>query len=95
MVAEAFALAVGYDGPRSVFNISSGVGTTLIEVIDMIERITGAPMQKNFKPGRPFDVPVSVLDNALARDELGWTPKVGLNEGMRRTADYMRKAIAG
>lgn len=94
-VAEAFALAVGYDGAHSVFNISSGVGTTLKEVIDMIECIIGAPVQKNFKPGRPFDVPASVLDNALAREELGWTPRVGLNEGMLRTADYMRKAIAG
>lgn len=94
-VAEAFALAVDYDGAHSVFNISSSVGTTLNEVIDMVERITGAPVQKNFKPGRPFDVPASVLDNALAREELRWAPKISLHEGMRRTAEYMRKAIAG
>jgi UDP-glucose 4-epimerase len=92
-VAEAFALAVAYDGAHSVFNISSGTGTSLNEVIHLIERVTGAPMQKSFRPGRPFDVPVSVLDNALARRELGWWPRISLEDGIVRTAAHMREAL--
>ncbi|MGI4779703.1 MAG: NAD-dependent epimerase/dehydratase family protein [Janthinobacterium lividum] len=94
-VAEAFALAIAYDGNRSVFNISSGTATSLNDVIDLIERITGLTMEKIFKPGRAFDVPLSVLANTLANRELGWSPKVGLEEGIRRTAEYMRRSIAG
>lgn len=92
-VAEAFALAVAYDGRQSVFNISSGKGTSLNEVIGLIERVVGTPIAKNYKPGRAFDVPVSVLDNALASRELGWSPKVSLHDGIVRTAAYMRQAL--
>jgi UDP-glucose 4-epimerase len=93
-VAEAFALAVAYDGPKSVFNISSGKATSLNELIILIERITGLPVARIFKPGRAFDVPLSVLDNTLAGDELMWRPRVDLEEGIRRTVDYMRKSLA-
>lgn len=93
-VAEAFARAVDYDGAKSVFNISSGVGTTLNEMIVMIERVLGREVVRHYQPGRPFDVQVSVLDNSLARQELGWVPLVTLEEGIVRTADYMRKVLS-
>ena len=92
-VADAFARAVAYDGPHSVFNISSGKGTSLNEVIRLIERVTGVSVEKSYQPGRAFDVPVSVLDNALASCELGWSPKVSLEDGITRTAAYMRQAL--
>lgn len=92
-VAEAFARAVAYSGPHSVFNISSGKGTSLNEVIRLIERVTGTSVERNYQPGRPFDVPVSVLDNALACRELGWSPQVSLEDGIMRTAAHMRQAL--
>ena len=92
-VADAFARAVAYDGPHSVFNISSGKGTSLNEVIRLIERVTGVSVERNYQPGRAFDVPVSVLDNALASRELGWSPQVSLEDGIMRTAAYMRQAL--
>ncbi|MCK9419448.1 MAG: NAD-dependent epimerase/dehydratase family protein [Nitrospirae bacterium] len=92
-VAEAFAHAVDYDGEKSVFNISSGVGTSLIEMIDMLERVLGREVVRHYRPGRPFDVPVSILDNSLARQELGWELKVTLEEGIVKTAAWMRKVL--
>ena len=92
-VAEAFARAVNYDGAKSVFNISSGVGTSLNELIDMLEQVLGREVVRHYQPGRPFDVPVSVLDNSLARQELGWEPRVELEEGIVKTADWMRKVL--
>ena len=86
-VARAFVCAVNYDGPKSVFNISSGVGTSLNELIDMLERVLGRQVVRHYQPGRSFDVPVSILDNSLARQELGWEPKVKLEEGILRTAN--------
>ena len=92
-VAEAFARAVDYDGAKSVFNISSGVGTSLNELIDMLECVLCRELVRHYRPGRPFDVPVSVLDNSLARQELGWVPQVNLEDGIVKTFDWMRKAL--
>ncbi|MBN3753917.1 NAD-dependent epimerase/dehydratase family protein [Paraburkholderia sp. Tr-20389] len=92
-VAEAFARAVQYDGSESVFNISSGYGTSLNEIIGKIEAILGHPVERTYRPGRPFDVPASVLDNTLAKRELGWEPKVALDAGIKMTAAWLRSQI--
>ena len=92
-VADAFARAIEYDGAKSVFNISSGIGTSLNELIMMIEHVLGRDVARLYLPGRPFDVPANVLENSLARQELGWEPCVGLEEGLVKTADWMRKVL--
>jgi UDP-glucose 4-epimerase len=89
-VAEAFARALVYEGSEQVFNVATGRGTSLNELIRIIASVTGLPGKVNFKPGRPFDVPVSVLDNRRAQQELGWSPVIELHEGIRRTAHWMR-----
>lgn len=92
-VAEAFACAVDYDGKKSVFNISSGVGTSLNDMIVLLEQVLGREVIRHYQPGRPFDVPISVLDNSLARLELGWEPKVTIEDGIVKTAEWMRKVL--
>jgi UDP-glucose 4-epimerase len=89
-VAEAFAGAVGYEGSSTVFNISSGTGTSLRQLVALIEETLGRTVACEYKAARAFDVPVSVLDNQRARRELGWAPSVALKEGIQRTADWMR-----
>jgi UDP-glucose 4-epimerase len=93
-VADAFAAAVDYDGDERIFNISSGHGTSLNELIAMIEATLGQSVARQYLPGRPIDVPVSILCNALARRELGWSPKVDLAAGLARTAHWMRDFVA-
>ncbi|MBC5785485.1 NAD-dependent epimerase/dehydratase family protein [Ramlibacter sp. USB13] len=85
-VATAFACALRYEGAHQVFNIGSGHGVSLNELAAAIEAETGRPLARQYLPGRNFDVPVSVLDNSLARAELGWSPAIGLAEGLRMTA---------
>ncbi|CAH2913889.1 MAG: UDP-glucose 4-epimerase (EC [uncultured Paraburkholderia sp.] len=92
-VAEAFARAVQYDGGESVFNISSGYGTSLNEIIVKIEAILGHSVERTYRSRRAFDVPASVLDNSLAKRELGWEPKVTLDAGIRITAAWLRSQI--
>jgi UDP-glucose 4-epimerase len=93
-VAEAFVQAVSYSGAKSCFNISSGAGTSLNELIGMLEDVIGKPVEVRYLPGRPFDVPVSVLSNDLARDELEWTPSVSMRDGIARTAEWMKRELA-
>lgn len=92
-VAEAFALAVAYNGSKSVFNISSGIGTSLNELVGRLDSIFGREILRDYRPGRPFDVPISVLDNSLALRELGWKPLVDLDLGIKETIEWMRGSI--
>lgn len=89
-VAEAFAAALRYTGAAAVFNIGSGTGTTLNALLAVIEQVLGRPLARDYRPGRPFDVPASVLDNGLAQRELGWRPAVALLPGVARTVEWMR-----
>ncbi|MFV3415618.1 NAD-dependent epimerase/dehydratase family protein [Pseudomonas nitroreducens] len=91
-VAEAFAKAVTYDGAESVFNISSGNGTSLNELVASLEKVIGKDIQRNYLPGRPFDVPTSVLCNERAARELQWSPMVDLETGLRRTLAWLEQA---
>lgn len=93
-VAEAFVRAVEYSGNQSIFNISSGTGTSLNELLETLGEVIGIPIQRIYLPSRSFDVPVSILDNTLARKELGWEPKISLRDGLIRTAAWMKNKIA-
>ncbi|RJP46732.1 MAG: NAD-dependent epimerase/dehydratase family protein [Desulfobacteraceae bacterium] len=91
-VAEAFAKAIDYGGSESVFNIGSGKGKSLNEVINVIENILEREIVCDYRPGRPIDIPVNILDNSLARQELKWEPRVGLKDGIIRTIEWMRNS---
>ena len=93
-VAGAFFRAAHYRGPRDVFNIGSGRQTTLNELLEGIERILGRPVGRRHLEGRSFDVKVNVLDVALAKTELAWAPTVTLDDGLRKTAQWMQQADA-
>jgi UDP-glucose 4-epimerase len=92
-VAEAFALAVDYNGSRNIFNISQGLGTSLNDLISLIETTLGYQIEKHYLPARNFDVSKSILNNHLALQEMGWTPKISLQEGIKLTADWMKKEV--
>ncbi len=88
-VAEAFVKALGYDGDTRIFNISSGIGMSLNELIKVLEDTLGRPVVRRYLPGRPFDVKSNVLSNELARKELDWVPTVSMRDGIARTAGWM------
>ncbi|MEC4596525.1 NAD-dependent epimerase/dehydratase family protein [Burkholderia vietnamiensis] len=87
-VARAFCLALGYQGAEGVFNIGSGVGTSLNDLITLIEVILGHSIERQYSTGRNFDVPMSVLDISRARRELGWVPEVDLASGLQQTVAW-------
>jgi len=91
-VADAVVNLLKYHGKHRLFNISSGIGLSLRELIHKIENVTGLPARVRFTLGRSFDVPANVLDNSLAKRELLWSPQMGLEEGLRRTMAYLLNA---
>jgi UDP-glucose 4-epimerase len=81
----AAACRLALVGPSGVYNIGSGVGTSLNELIEQVQQITGRKLLVERQPARASDVGRIVLDTARARDTLGWRPLVALSEGLRRT----------
>lgn len=92
-VAEAFVRAAEYQGSEHCFNISSGTGVSLNDLIAMLETVLGQHIKVSYKPGRSFDVPVSVLSNNLAKEELNWEPKVPILNGLTRTSEWFKSEI--
>jgi UDP-glucose 4-epimerase len=70
---------------QGVFNVGSGTGTSIREMIDLAASITGRPLRVVYKPVRSVDPPVSVLDTRAARDSFGWNPEITLRDGLART----------
>jgi UDP-glucose 4-epimerase len=92
-LADATDLA---DGNPPVFNIGSGHGASLIEIVNVIERELGGPLRVEHKPARAFDVPVNVLDIGKAHHEFDWVPRVSIQLGIAQmiadlSADVTRR----
>jgi UDP-glucose 4-epimerase len=83
--AEALLKAAAFEGEQKIFNIGSGVGTSLKALIEAIEALLGHPVPVEYGAPRSLDVPANVLDTSLARRHLGWSARTPLAEGLRRT----------
>ncbi len=88
-VAEMFSRAVNYNGSKSVFNVSNGIGTSLNELVSVIEDALKCKIEKRYLPARNCDVQISILCNNLARQEMGWFPVVSLRDGIIHTSEWM------
>lgn len=86
----ALTMALGYEGNHRVFNIGSGVGHSLNEILDAIEALLGVAVKRSYLPSRAFDVPVSLLDISRAAESLNWKPQVPFIEGLSRTAQWLK-----
>jgi UDP-glucose 4-epimerase len=72
-----------------IFNVSGGSPATVNEVAEAIGRILGKPVERRFGPPRAGDIRASWADIGAARETLGWTPTIGLEDGLRLTADAL------
>src|SRR6266853_6212012 len=76
-----------------VINIANGERVTINEVFEMVKKLTGrANLEAEYAPPRTGDVRDSLADLSLARSLLGYTPQVGLEEGLRSTIDWWTKS---
>ncbi len=76
-----------------VLQIGTGERTSVNELIDVIADV--ANLRPEIERGEPRlgDVRESVSDISLAHEQLGWSPQVGLHEGIRRTYEYYRALV--
>lgn len=89
-VAAAVCRAARHEGSPRCFNIGSGRSLSVNELLLAIESLLGRPVSRRYLPGRPFDVPVNVLDISLAAAHLDWRPEHPFEYGLRRTLDWLQ-----
>lgn len=77
------------ENENHIFNIGSGRGHSVNEVLNAVEKTIGRAVNRIYLPGRAFDVPASVLSIAQAKNLLDWSPKITLEQGLARFATWL------
>jgi UDP-N-acetylglucosamine/UDP-N-acetyl-alpha-D-glucosaminouronate 4-epimerase len=75
-----------------VFNVATGRRVTLNETFQLLRGMTSYKGQPNYGPERGGDIKHSLADISQAEKYLGYKPKVGFEEGLRRTVEWYRKS---
>jgi UDP-glucose 4-epimerase len=89
-VVRANVLGLEYAG-SGIFNVGTGVETSVGELYDAINDLTGAGRERVYGPAKPGEQQRSVLSYARAESVLGWTPQVSLADGLAQTVEWFRR----
>ena len=87
-VARAMLAATERSG--GVYNVGTGVETSVVELYDQCQRASGITLAPEYAPERLGELQRSVLDCSLAASELGWRPELALTDGLRATWEWLR-----
>lgn len=74
-----------------VYNVGTGRGTSVLDLVDVLNRLLGTKLTARHAGVRAGDVRHSCADITKARSELGFDPRVGLDEGMAQTLAWYRE----
>ena len=89
-VAEANLAAMGQDA-QGVYNVGTGVETSINELFRMLATLTGSASKEVHGPAKKGEQLRSLVDPAKIRQQLGWDVKVDLAEGLKRTVAYFKE----
>ena len=93
-VVDAISLACLYkaNGSQNLFNIGSGKGVSLNELIFLIEKVVDKKLDIVYKSSRSFDVPSNILSISKAQEHLAWCPQVSNEDGLKRFFNYLKSS---
>jgi UDP-glucose 4-epimerase len=90
-VVDANLLALHTTPRCAILNIACGHSISLLELVDAISRLHGAPLDVRHADPRPGDVKHSRADCRLAEQVLGYRPSVTFDAGLQMTYDYYKQ----
>src|SRR5215510_1960298 len=91
VVDETLRACEAPEASGKVFNGGTGSRITLNQVIRLLQKISGQQIEAVYDPPRNGDIRDSQADISLARNVLGYEPKVQFEEGLRRTWEWYRE----
>ncbi|HEX9906305.1 MAG TPA: NAD-dependent epimerase/dehydratase family protein [Propylenella sp.] len=90
-LAESILLVAASKRPLGgVWNVASGKGLSVLEMVDLVGAAVGRKPDLVFRPARPVDVPRSVLDPSRFRADFGWSATTPLSTSLERLVQAQR-----
>lgn len=90
---EGICRAAFMPARQRIFNLGSGDGVSLNRLLAVMQQVTQRDVKVGYLPARSFDIPAIYLDISLAHDLLGWQPVTSLEEGIRRTWEFIQRVV--
>ncbi|HYH27590.1 MAG TPA: NAD-dependent epimerase/dehydratase family protein, partial [Actinomycetota bacterium] len=90
-LCDAILRAAGSDSAGEVFQIATGIETSIKDLAELVRKVVGADVEIEYGPRREGEVYRTSVDISKAREVLGFEPGVPLEEGVRRTAEWYRE----
>lgn len=76
---------------QGIFNIGSGNGVSLKQIIDVVQSVLPTPMNVKFQEVTIKDEPINVLCNKKIEAATGWKPEISLSQGIAITSNFLIK----
>ena len=93
-LARAHVLALDPRAENQIYNLEGIQRITVREVAETVRRFVGEHVEIVRQPARPGDYAGKEVSAEKARVQLGWTPTVGFEDGMRLTVEWYREKLA-
>lgn len=90
---SALIKSLSTDTNEKIFNLGSGTGYSLNEILEIMKKVSGKKAKVVYKGKRNIDVPINILDNKLISEALNWKPETDIETGIKRTYEYLKKEI--
>lgn len=90
-VVNAVVLASKVQAPNTTMNICGDQESSLLEAIDFMSKTLGVEAILRFSPAQMGDQRVTRGESKLSRQILGWSPQVGLLDGLRQQIDHAKR----
>ena len=89
-IARGICKAMTTENVNTVYNLSTQTETSLLDLVQIMGKVSGCNIVPKFGPVREGDIYRSMLSNQKAKEGLGWEPQVSLTDGLRRTMAYFQ-----
>lgn len=95
-MVRAYWLAVTRGRPGEVYNIATGNGISIRELLDRLIALAGVEVRIETDPDRlrPSDVEILIGDSSKFRADTGWEPRIPFDQTLRDVLDYWRGRLA-
>jgi UDP-glucose 4-epimerase len=87
--AKAIYLAIQDRSNNSIYNISSGRGLSINQILEKFRKVLKMKFKVKYLESRKFDVKANILDNRLASKHLHWKAETDFNDALKKTWRYI------
>lgn len=87
--------AIGMQSGVSIYNMGTGMGYSVLEMVKAFSKVNGVEIPYSFKPRRQGDIATCYCNPAKAKAELGWEAQYGIDEMVRDSWNWQKKNPLG